>query len=172
MMSQVKIKVRPKQTVRFPALCVHCAQPATQSLPLRRRLARVTRQVDVPLCAACGQLLQRRSMDEERWVKLGWGITAVLPLLLFPVTLLLTPAAMPFAVRLLLALVVAALGGWGGWSFAQKMQQRAALPEKTAVLHAARIDTFSWRATTFAFTNDTFAERFRLLNETLLMDNI
>lgn len=129
----------------------------------------MTRLVEVPLCAVCGQQLQRRSGEEERWQKIGWVLTAVFPLILLPLTLLLTPTVLPFWLRLLISLFVANLGGWATWSFGQHKQKQAALPEKKAVLNAARITTFSGRATTFAFTNDTFAEHFRSLNEPLLM---
>jgi hypothetical protein len=125
--------------------------------------------VEVPLCAVCGEQLRRRSGEEERWQKIGWVLTAVSPLILLPLTLLLTPTALPFWLRLLISLSVANLGGWAAWSFSQRQQQQAALPEKKAVLNAARINAFSWRATTFAFTNATFAEQFRSLNESLLM---
>jgi hypothetical protein len=52
----------------------------------------------------------------------------------------------------------------------QRAQQKAALPEKQAIRRSGRIVTFSWRATTFEFVNQTFAERFETLNESLLME--
>jgi hypothetical protein len=53
---------------------------------------------------------------------------------------------------------------------AQRAQWKAALPEKQAVRGSAKVTNFSWRATTFEFTNETFAERFEAMNESVLME--
>ncbi len=166
----VKIKVRPNHAIQFPALCVHCAQPGTEKLELRKRIGRVTRWVDVPLCAQCAQIVQKRSGDEERWQKIGWLVTAVITLLLLAIGLLLTPAGLSFGIRLLLVLVVAGLAGWVVLRLFHRVVDQAARPEKKAVLTSATIQTFSWRATTFTFTNETFVERLKYLNHHLLME--
>jgi hypothetical protein len=44
------------------------------------------------------------------------------------------------------------------------------LPAKQAIGQAARLANFTWRATTFEFENEQFAEQFRALNEARLME--
>jgi len=44
------------------------------------------------------------------------------------------------------------------------------LEKKKAILEAGRLCDFSWRFTTFEFNDDSFAERFRALNETKLTE--
>jgi hypothetical protein len=166
----IKIKVRPKQTILFPGVCVHCAQPAAEKMPLRKRLGRITRTVDAPLCRDCCRELNRQSGDEERLGKIGRlaagmvFVTAVAP------TLLLIPAEIALLLRLLVALAAGMMLGQLALLLFQRAQQKAALPEKQAIRRSARIVTFSWRATTFEFANPTFAERFEAMNESLLME--
>lgn len=166
----IKMKVRPNQPIQFPALCVYCAQPGTEKLELRKRIGRVTRWVNVPLCVQCAQVVQKRSGDEERWQKIGWLVTAVLALLLLSIGLLFTPAGLAFGIRLLLALAAAGLTSWVMLRLFRRVVNQAARPEKKAVLASAAIQTFSWRATTFTFTNETFIERLKYLNHHLLME--
>lgn len=170
MTRRIKIKVRPQQTISFPGICVHCSQPAPNTMTLRQRYGRITRIIDVPLCSRCKGELNRRSADEERLQKISWLLGGVLSLLGLAVALLLTPAALSFGLRLLIALLVG--GGLGTavlWGFRQPIA-RAALPEKQAIRHAVAIEGFSWRATTFAFENDLFADRFTELNAPHLME--
>lgn len=170
MSSLVKIKVRPNQTLQFPSLCVHCAQPGAEKMMLRKRNGRITRLIDVPLCATCAQTLGRQSADEERIQKISWLVTGVVSLVALAVGLLLTPTALAFATRLLIALGITLLVALASLRLFRRAHANAALPAKKSILAAARITTFSWRATTFEFTNETFTERFRRLNENLLME--
>lgn len=166
----VRVKVRPEESLYFPAQCVHCSRPGTPALPLRRRTGRITRIVDVPLCTACQEEVRRLSGEEERWLRLARlaaGLTVIVLLLL---SFLLLPAALPFLVRLLLALSVAGLAGAALYGYLRRTSLKQARPEKQAILAAAEMVDFSWRATTFAFADETFARRFAALNETRLVE--
>ena len=39
----IRIKARPDEIIRFPGLCVHCAQPGATPLRLKKRHGRITR---------------------------------------------------------------------------------------------------------------------------------
>lgn len=139
-------------------------------MTLRQRFGRITRLIDVPLCTRCASEFNRRSAEEERLQKISWLVSGVLFLLGLAIALLLTPPALSFGLRLLLALLVgAALAAGVLWAF-RKPLANAALPEKQAIRQAITIDDFSWRATTFAFENDLFADRFTELNAPRLME--
>jgi hypothetical protein len=170
MTRRIKIKVRPQQTVSFPGICVHCSQPAPETMTVRQRYGRITRLIDVPLCSRCAGELNRRSAEEERLQKISWVLAGVLGLLGLAIALLLTPAALSFGLRLLIALLVG--GGLAAvvlWGF-RKPIANAALPEKQAIRQSVAIEGFSWRATTFAFENDLFADKFSELNAPRLME--
>ncbi|MCP4420693.1 MAG: hypothetical protein GY805_29140 [Chloroflexi bacterium] len=169
MTRQVKIKVRPQQTIQFPGICVHCSQPAPETMTVRQRYGRITRIINLPLCQRCATELKRQSADEERLKKINWLVSGVLFLLGLAVTLLFTPTTLTFALRLLIALLVGAgLVTAVFWGFRQSISN-AALPEKQAIRQSVAIESFSWRATTFAFQNDRFADRFVEINTTRLM---
>ena len=139
-------------------------------MTLKQRYGRITRLIDVPLCSHCATELNRRSAEEERLQKISWLVSGVLGLLGLAVALLLTPAVLSFGLRLLSALLVG--GGLAAgvlWGFRQSIAN-AALPEKQAIRHSVAIEGFSWRATTFAFENELFAERFGELNAPRLME--
>ncbi len=139
-------------------------------MTVRQRYGRITRLVDVPLCSRCTGERNRRSAEEERLQKISWLLSGVLGLLGLAVALLLTPAELSFGLRLLIALLVG--GGLATavlWGFRQPIAN-AALPEKQAIRQAVTIEAFSWRATTFAFENDLFADRFTELNAPRLME--
>ncbi|MCI0399364.1 MAG: hypothetical protein L0332_11405 [Chloroflexi bacterium] len=167
---QVKVKVRPGRVVQFPKICVHCARPAAERLPLKRRIGRVTRLIDVPLCANCAREAGRRSPEEEQWLRLSWVAAVVAALVAGALLVIVLPAGMPALLRLAIALVVAVPAGRAAYDLCRRRSRAAARPEKKAVLHAAQMVTFSWRATTFEFKNDLFAERFIELNQHLLME--
>lgn len=139
-------------------------------MTLRQRYGRITRLIDLPLCSRCAGELNRRSADEERLQKMGWLISGVLFLFGLAVALLLTPVALSFGLRLLIALLV----GFGLVAVVlfgfRKPIANAALPEKQAIRQSVTIEAFSWRATTFAFENDLFADRFVELNGPRLME--
>lgn len=169
-MAQIKIKVRPKQVIRFPGICVHCAQPAAETMPLRKRLGRITRMVDVPLCRDCRREVTRQSADEERLGKFGQLAAGAIFVVAATLILLLTPDEIALLLRLLVALALGLVLGQLTLLLFQRAQQNAALPEKQAIRRSAGIVRFSWRATTFEFVNQAFAERFEVMNESLLMD--
>lgn len=166
----VKVKIRPGNKLQFPALCVHCARPASDWLSLRKRVGRQTRFIDVPLCADCAAEVHRLSGDEERLQKisrLAIGAAAVVVLL---VTLILLPAGLALVLRLIVAAVLAFSAAAGVRLAFRKPLAQAARPEKQAILASAQMVHFSWRATTFKFGNERFARQFVDLNETLLME--
>lgn len=167
---KVKVKIRPNQTLQFPGICVHCAQPAAERLELKKRIGRVTRIIDVPLCVDCAHQIQRLSAEEERWQKLGWLAGGIVFFLTLALVLLFSSAALGLALRLLTALSLAALLGAAVAGLFWRVSRRAALPAKKAIYASAGITAFSWRATTFNFSNEIFAERFRSLNESSLIE--
>jgi hypothetical protein len=167
---RVKIKVRPNQTVRFPGLCVNCVQPATERMELEKRIGRRSRMVEVPLCADCASALRRQSGEEERRQRMGWLASGLVFLFTLAIVLLLTPAELQFMVRLFIALSLSLLTAVAIFLFFRRASLKVALPHKRAIYNSAHIANFSWRATTFEFANETFAERFRSLNEPLLME--
>ncbi len=170
MTRRIKIKVRPQQTIPFPGICVHCSQPAPETMTLKQRYGRITRIIDVPLCSRCAGELNRRSAEEERLQKISWLLGGVLSLLGLAIALLLTPAALSFGLRLLIALLVGSgLTVSVLWGF-RKPIANAALPEKQAIRQSVAIEGFSWRATTFAFENNLFADKFVELNALRLME--
>jgi hypothetical protein len=169
MITEVKVKVKPGDALQFPGICANCSQPAAEWMAVKNWGGRLLRRIDVPVCKECARLLRRRSWHEERWTKLGWflaGGAAVLVLLLAFFVLF---AALPFGIRLILALLAAGLAAYDGWAFARRKGLSATIPEKKAVLAAARISDFSWWTTTFEFGNDRFAERFIDLNRRILV---
>lgn len=167
----VRVNVRPGEPLRFPAQCVHCGTAAEPALRLRRRTGRVTREVDVPLCAECQKEVQRLSFDEERLRKQGWLAAGLSFLLLFTGLLFVLPAGLSFVYRLLFALGVAGLAAIAVVSFFRQRSQRYARPEKQAILAAAKLSDFSWRAMTLVFADETFARHFAELNEPIQMED-
>lgn len=171
-MSQtVKIKVRANQSVQFPALCVHCAHPSKASLGLKKRIGRITRQIDVPLCDDCRGQLRRLSGEEERVQKLGRLMAGLLFVLTLAIALLTTPAGLSLTLRLLISFSLALFLAEIALVWSGKVRRQAALPVKQAIYESASIQTFSWRATTFLFENEIFCESFKALNESLLMED-
>ena len=166
----VKIKARPNQPVHFPPLCVHCAQPATGKMGLRHRIGRVTRMIDVPVCYECQYELRRRSGNEEQLQKLGWLLSGILFLLALAIFLILTPGEMGFGLRLLIAALASGVLAAFVFLLFRRASSRAERLEKQAIRQSAQIANFSWRATTFEFMNETFADQFRTMNETRLME--
>ncbi len=98
-MNQVKVKIRPKQTLQFPGLCVHCGQPAPTSMPIQKRIGRTTRTIAVPLCTSCAQTIARKSGEEERLQKIGLLVGTAVFLLATIFILIATPAGLSFILR-------------------------------------------------------------------------
>lgn len=165
MTTQVTLRATPPQTIRFPGVCAHCGHPAAARMTVQHRIERATRLIEVPLCAACAQLLASRSMAEERWQKIGWLATAVLSVLTAAAGMLLLPAALGLGARLLLGLGAGAAVGAALFSAAQAAGRRGMRPEKRAVRQAVQIAGFAGSQTTFTFVNQTFAERFVEMNQ-------
>jgi len=79
----VKLKARPGQVVSFPAVCVHCGRSSSAQMTLSHQEGRVTRLLDAPLCAACGQIANTLTAPEQRLQQIGWlaaGLAGVLVL--------------------------------------------------------------------------------------------
>lgn len=170
MTNQVKVKVKAGQKVVFPAGCIHCTTLATEKLRLRKRLGRVTRRIDVPLCADCLRELNRLSGDEERWRKISWLVTGLVAVVAAVIGLGLSPAGWVMPVRAIVALLLGLFFVRLTFAFFQRHTLQYARPEKQAIRSSAKIITFSWRATTFQFTNSDFLARFKALNGSRLMD--
>lgn len=166
----IKVKIRARETVQFPGICVACAKPGASPLSLKKRQGRLTRIVDVPLCTECAAEVRRKSGEEERFDKLGWVTAAGLGLMALALTLLLTPAGLSLWLRLLAGLLIGLGVGTAVRTLFRRISASKALPAKKEILQAARLETFSWRAAAFTFTNETFRERFRELNQSLLMN--
>lgn len=169
MMDQpITLRVRPGETVRFPALCVACGQPARERLTLQKRRGQITRRVDAPLCAECARQLARRSGQEERFLRLSWPAAAIATLLLAVLIIVGLPLD-PWWPRLLTGAIVGLIGGaLVRWAMARRAAA-AELPEKRAVSQAAQIVDFSWRDMTLALTNAGIADRVREMNAAVLV---
>jgi uncharacterized membrane protein HdeD (DUF308 family) len=137
---------------------------------LTKRVGRVTRLIDVPLCAECARTVQRKSGEEERLEKLGWLAAAGAGLIVLALVLMLLPAGTPFWLQAVLGLLAGGMGGTAVFHLFRRLSAHKTLPEKKAILQSARIETFSWRAATFTFTNETFRERFQEINKPLLVE--
>ncbi len=166
----IKVKIRPQEALPFPGICVCCAHPAAERMDVRRRMGRVTRMVEAPLCVDCHRELHRHSAPEKRLQTIGRLATGGALLLTLAVALLLTPARMTFGLRVLLALLAGLIVAEGVVLWFRRLVQNAASPERKAIREAVAISHFSWRATTFDFANETFAARFQQLNQPYLMD--
>ncbi|WP_157912948.1 hypothetical protein [Candidatus Promineifilum breve] len=169
MEERMTLRVRPGETVRFPAECVACGQPARERLSLHKRRGQVTRRVDAPLCADCARQLARRSGQEERLLRLSWPAAALTAVALaLPAALALSGVGwwlrLPIAVGLGLA-----GGAFIRWALVRRAAA-AELPERRAVRQAAQIVDFTWRDMTLAFTNHAMADRVRALNPGLVVD--
>lgn len=171
MSQSVKVKAQPGHILRFPEICVNCSRPASERMPIRKRRGQITRLIDVPICSNCFRELRLKSGEEERWQRLGLLITVGIGIILFITGVLVIPGLVPFWARLIAALIVATLAAVGIQSLFKKKSLAAARSQKKAVLDSVRMVYFSWRATTFEFENDTFAEWFKKLNEPGLMES-
>jgi hypothetical protein len=171
MSQRLKVKVRPGGTVQFPGICIHCSQPAAERTRLKKRAGQVIRIIEVPVCSGCFGELQRKSGEEERLERLGRAAAVFTAIIVGLALFLLITAGLPLALRLALSLVAALLLSLAVWTFFKRRSQDAFRLEKKAILESARMTDFSWRATTFEFSNDVFAEGVAELNEPLLMES-
>lgn len=167
----VKVKIRPGKALEFPAVCVHCSRAASERMLLRKRIGRLTRTIDVPLCQGCHREVKRLSGEEERWIGLGRVGSAAAGLMAALVVAILIARITPLWLNLLIAIAVGALAIAGAWSLFRRKAAEKALPEKKTILNSVQMADFSWRATTFEFENRDFAERFADLNRSRLMES-
>lgn len=170
MTQRVKMKVRPGEALRLPAACVNCGQDASEQISIRSKDGQIVRSLDMPLCTDCHRELNRKSAEEVRLQRLEPVVTALAGLLILALFFLFVFDGLPILLRLFLALIPAILAAAGIIYIFRKMVYKAALPEKQNIRDSAQIATFTWRATTFEFTNDEFAQQFSQLNEQRLMD--
>ena len=171
MSHQLKVKIRPNETMRFPGICVHCSRAAMESMTLLQQNGRTIRQVDVPLCDQCAGRLRKESGEEERRRKLGRLFTVIAAVMVALLLLIILPALLGFWIKMILALIGGALtAAFVRWLF-QGIINQAALPEKKAIRESARMTSFSWQTVTFVFANESFVERFVVMNEPLLVEN-
>jgi hypothetical protein len=166
----IKVKVRPGGNVRFPGICAHCSQPATETMALTRRNGRRTRSIDVPLCAACFRELQRESGQEERLHRLGRVASVAVFLLVAILAFILFNRLLPLLAGLFVSLAIGTMVGLGVRLYFRRIRAEAARPEKKAVLASAELLEFSWRAATFEFENEEFSDRVEELNQEKLME--
>ncbi len=171
MTQHVKVKVRPGEALRLPTKCVHCNKSASERMPVRQKSGQITRFLDLPLCEDCHRDLNRKSGEEERLQRIGLVTATIVGLATMLALFFLLFAEMPIWIRLISALFIAILVFAGIWLVFQRLSSRAVLPETKKVSESAQMIEFSWRATTFAFTNDDFAHRFGQLNQERLMDS-
>lgn len=170
MSKRVKVKARPGNPIRFPAICVRCSQEASERLSVSKRSGRLTRLIDLPLCEECYRALNRQSADEERLHKIRRLALVGAPLLVVILVFVLLPAALAPWLRLGAGLLLALVSYQILHAVFRRSIRKAALPQKSAILNSACMVDFSWRATTFEFENELFAERFSELNENQLME--
>lgn len=170
MSHSIKVKAQPGHTLRFPEICVHCSRPASDRMPIKKRRGGNTRLIEVPICSDCARELQLKSGEEERWQRLGLIAMTGLGFIIFIISTLVLNSLIPFWLSLIIALVVATLAAIGLRDLFRRKSLAEARPQKKAILKSARMVYFSWRATTFEFENETFAQWFEELNEPGLME--
>lgn len=141
-----------------------------------KRRGQTIRSVYVPVCEACGRELNLKSGEEERLVRIGLVAAVLVGLIILFAGLLILPSLIsivrlfPIWLRLIFSVALAVPVVIAVWQLFKRRSLRAAKPIKLAVLNSARMTHYSWRATTFEFENDVFAERFNELNESNLME--
>jgi len=167
---RVKIEMQPGEKVLFPPQCANCGQPAETAMLLRKRRGRTTREIKAPLCGDCERELQRLSGEEERWLRMGWFFGAVTFFVALIVFMLLLPGWLSLGPRLALSGLLAGGAGAVALLYFRRQSAEKARPEKQAVRNAAKLRTFSWRATTFEFEDEGFGEKFIDLNRAKLLE--
>ena len=171
MSQSVRVKIRPENSLKFPAICVHCGQPAGERMRISKRKRSITRLIEVPVCTNCYQEINRRSWAEERWQRIGLLVTGVTGTAVLALSFFLLPAELPVWLRLLAGIILAGLVALGLRGIIKQRSAEMARSEKKAILGAVRMVNFSWRATTFHFSREDFSEKFIKLNEQQLMEN-
>ena len=134
MSQSVKVKARPGHTLLFPEICVHCAQPASERMPIRKRRGQIIRLIDVPICSSCSRELQLKSGEEERWQRLGLIATVGIGIFLFVTGVLVLPGMLPLWLRLITAFIMAILAAAGVRILFTHKSLAMARPQKKAIL--------------------------------------
>ncbi|RMD52256.1 MAG: hypothetical protein D6835_02200 [Candidatus Thermofonsia bacterium] len=165
-MADVTLRAVSGDVVRFPAVCVYSGEPASARLPIAYRWGVRELVLDVPVSTAVYNLLQRRSYQEERWLRISWAAATLVGVVVLAGVLLWLNAALAF--RLFIGSVAALLAAVLVLAGFQPIIDRHMLPEKADVYRAAKIVAFDGRSLTISFRNDAFAAQVRALNETLL----
>ena len=101
---------------------------------------------------------------------MGRVVSIAAPLLVLLLVFALLPSGLSSWLRLGAGLLMAFVAFQILRNVFRRAIRKAALPEKLAILDSATMVDFSWRATTFEFENELFAERFSELNENQLME--
>ncbi|KPK07539.1 MAG: hypothetical protein AMJ56_13210 [Anaerolineae bacterium SG8_19] len=101
---------------------------------------------------------------------MGLIATVGIGIILFVTGVLVLPGMLPLWLRLIAAFIMAILAAAGVRILFAHKSLAMARPQKKAILKSVRMVSFSWRATTFEFENDTFAQWFKKINEPGLMD--
>lgn len=102
---------------------------------------------------------------------MGRFLTVVSAFVVLVVGYLVTPGGMPTVLRVIIAIALALFAAKAVLTFFNRRSLAAALPEKLAILNSAKMVEFSWRATTFQFANNDFAQQFSSLNKSRQMEN-
>ena len=170
MNQRVKVKIRPSGTLLFPNTCAKCSLPAVERMTIRKRIGRLTRTIEVPLCVDCYRELQRESAEEERMRSFGRLGAIAGGLLLFIILIIVLPDGLSILWRILSGALISAALAALIYIYFDRRRRQGARPEKVAIRSSASMPEFSWRATTFEFKNDAFAERFEELNKQDLME--
>ncbi len=167
---RVKLEMQPDELLFFPPQCLNCGREPQGAIRLRKRRGRVTREIEAPLCDDCQRELRRLSGDEERWLRLGRFFGALAFVLSAALFLLGLPSWLPLWPRVLAALLLAAGAGLLTLHYFRRESHSKARPQKLAVQNAARLEDFSWRATTFLFENEEYGRQFVELNRHRLLE--
>lgn len=127
-------------------------------------------EIAVPVCRDCWQQAQAPSEEADLLRQIRRRASGVAALAAVIIVLLVTPESWGIPLRLLAALPFAAVAAASAYLLLRGAVAQAVPPEKRAVLDAVRVEQRSRRATTFVFTNEAFAQRFREVNEPILLE--
>jgi len=166
---KVRVKVRPEHHLKFPAICAHCGQPATENMKIAKRKGTTTRLIKIPICSDCFQTVSRKTWAEERWLRLGKVVTIAVGIATLVAVYFLLPTEFPGWFSLASAAILSLLIALGLRGIYKQRSADMAHPEKKAILRSAKMLNFSWRVTTFVFSRNDFSERFSELNKEKLM---
>ena len=170
-MNSITLAVRPNQKIKFPAICAHCAAPTQQTFPISQQAQLRLRSIAVPLCEQYRRIMRRCSFKESQRLRLGLVFGGGVGVIALAIILLISPVTLTFMARFLLGIIGGAILGTAVWLMFYNNSRNEILPEKQNILQSARIGEFNHQSTTFLFENQTFADRFRQLNQSLQVEN-